>query len=95
VDRDAAFYLSAPFALVTDTNDVSFSFKFRITGLDDRASPTAFVGLLTTNHVEDYGDGLTMTLSVSNGAVVGTATIDQYDLKVGGTTSILPRRQIT
>ena len=62
VDYDPAFYLSSPFAPFTTGVDASFSLQFRITALDNRVPPSAFFGLLTTNHVALGGDGTEASL---------------------------------
>ena len=90
VDFDAAYYLSAPFAAMTDQNDVSFSFNFRIRALDTRVLPTAFAGLFTTNHVALGGDGLSMALSSSsNGLPAFSAAVDQGSASAGGESFLL------
>ena len=85
VDYDAAYYLSAPFVPVTDNDDVSFSFNFRIQSMDTRVLPTAFIGLLTTNHVALSGYGLTAVLSsLTNGLPAVIATVYQGPANFGG-----------
>lgn len=76
VDADPAYYLSNPIAAATDAGDISFSAKFRVESVDDRASPLAFIGLMTTTHVGRFGDGLCVNISTSGGRVVATARID-------------------
>ena len=86
VDFSAAYYLSTPpFAPIRSTDDANFSFNFRVLQMDTRILPTAFVGLLTTNHVGNGGDGLTVALSSStNQLPVVSATVDQGPLNFGG-----------
>ncbi|MGE3310482.1 MAG: Calx-beta domain-containing protein, partial [Limisphaerales bacterium] len=90
VDTSTASYLSAPFAIPTsDRDSLSFSFAFRIEEVDDRNTPTAFIGLLTPLHVENFGDGLTVALATSRqsaslGRLVATANIDNAGYKTGG-----------
>src|SRR6185503_2515540 len=85
VDYDPAFFLSSPFAPFTTGTDASFSLQFRITALDTRVPPAAFLGLLTTNHVALGGDGLTMALSsLSNGLPAFSANVDQGPANFGG-----------
>jgi subtilisin-like proprotein convertase family protein len=85
VDHDVAYYLSAPFTPVTGNDDVSFSFNFRVNGFDLVVLPTAFIGLVTTNHVATtIGGGLTMVLSSSNGFPIANAAVDQGPANFGG-----------
>jgi disulfide oxidoreductase YuzD len=85
VDRSSAFYLSSAFNPVTDFDTASFSVRFRIEELDNSVPPTAFFGLLTATHVENFGDGVTLNLATSAGQVVATASIDNsgYSKKGG------------
>jgi hypothetical protein len=84
VDSGTAFYLSNPFAPITDADDVSFSVEFRVAALDDQASPTSFIGLVTTQHVENFGDGFTLNLSTTEGRLVATASVDNSGAKYEG-----------
>ena len=86
VDYSVAYYLSTPpFAPIRNTNDVTFSFTFRVVQMDTRILPTAFIGLLTTNHVGIGGDGLTVALSSSTNQLPAvSATVDQGPLNFGG-----------
>ncbi len=86
VDASTAAYLSAPFPAVTEGDSASFSFRFRVVAVDERVRPTAFIGLVTPRHVENFGDGLTLTLSTNDdGRPVATATIDTGGAKSAGT----------
>jgi uncharacterized repeat protein (TIGR01451 family) len=76
VDASPAYYVSTPLGPFTDAADCSFSTRFRVQALDDQFSPTAAVGLLTTQHVGDGGNGLVMVLSATNGTLVASATIE-------------------
>jgi len=76
VDADAAYYLSTPFAPVTETNDVSFSVIFQVQAVDTNALPTAFFGLVTAQHVDQAGDGLTLELATTDGNIVARASVD-------------------
>ncbi len=84
VDSSTAFYLSQPFAPITERDKASFSAKFRVESYDGRASPTAFIGLASTRHVENFGDGLTMIITTKGGLLSVNASIDQGGLKVEG-----------
>ena len=76
VDRSPAYYLSTPFPTVTHDIDSSFSAIFRVDAIDDQQTPTAFIGLVTSTHIEGGGDGLTINLATSEGRLVALATID-------------------
>ncbi|MBE7502642.1 MAG: hypothetical protein HS113_20620 [Verrucomicrobiales bacterium] len=76
VDASPAYYLSSLLGPFTDAVDCSFSVTFRVQALDDQFSPTAAIGLLTTQHVGDGGNGLAMVLSATNGTLVASATIE-------------------
>ena len=76
VDASPAYYLSSLLGPFTDAADCSFSVAFRVPALDDQFSPTAAIGLLTTQHVGDGGNGLAMVLSATNGTLVASATIE-------------------
>ena len=84
VDHDVAYYLSQPFPPADDLSDISFSFRFRVVALDITEPPTVFVGLVTTNHVANNGDGLTVAVSTVNGVPVVSATVDQGSINLGG-----------
>jgi subtilisin-like proprotein convertase family protein len=81
MDGSSAYGLSAPVGTVTQNDDATFSFNLRVTQIDDRVPPVAFIGLVTTTHVNNSGNGLTMILSSSNGQPVVSAKVDQgsYD----------------
>ena len=85
VDSSTAYFLSQPFDPITEMDNVSFSARFRVESYDGRSSPTAFIGLATTRHVENFGDGLTMIISTRDGRLAVNASIDQGGLKVEGT----------
>ncbi|MSU34446.1 MAG: hypothetical protein EXS36_04945 [Pedosphaera sp.] len=89
VDRSSAYYVSREFEAVTDASQIGFSFRFRVEQFDDQASPTAFIGLMTDRHGEDFGDGLTLVLSTSEGQVVANANIDQGDFRFAGSALFL------
>ena len=84
VDASTAYYLSNPFPAVTDRDTVSFSFNFRVESFDDRVPPTSFIGLMTQQHVENFGDGLTVNLATSGGQLIATASIDTAGFKSEG-----------
>lgn len=84
VDASPAHYLSSPFAPLTDGTDGSFSSRFRVESFDPTDHPTAFLGLLTDQHVGDFGDGLVLVLSVANGVLVGHADIESFDQTFSG-----------
>jgi hypothetical protein len=84
VDRSPAYYLSAPFTPLTGDSDASFSVNFRVLNIDDRVLPTAFIGLVSTQHVALGGDGLTMVLATTNGLPVVSAAVDQGPFQSGG-----------
>ncbi|MCI0537697.1 MAG: hypothetical protein L0Z50_20985, partial [Verrucomicrobiales bacterium] len=84
VDSASAYYLSSAFPAVTDQNDASFSVIFRVGSIDDRVPPTSFIGLVTPQHIENFGDGLTVNLSTSLGQLVATASIDDFGVKAEG-----------
>ena len=86
VDQSPAYYLSNPFAPVTDTVDSSFSVEFRVEAVDDQFTPTGFIGLMTTNHIEDFGHGLTMLLATDAGRLNVRANIDANDFRSAGST---------
>ncbi len=88
VDADAASYSSTPFAPLTDHDTFSFSVRFTVESFDDRASPTAFIGLLTSRHVENFGDGLTLNLAASGGQLTANANIDNAGWKGTNNTTI-------
>lgn len=44
--------------------------------MDNQQTPTAFIGLVTTTHVDAGGDGLTLNLAVKSGQLVGNAALD-------------------
>ena len=76
VDHSPAYYLSTPFPTTTHDIDSSFSAIFRVDAVDDQQTPTAFIGLVTSTHIEGGGDGLTMNLATTEGRLVALATID-------------------
>lgn len=85
VDQSPAYYLSRPFTQITETNDFSFSMRFRVEGADDQKTPTAFLGLMTAQHVEAAGDGLTLLLSTDDaGGLKAKANVDQQYSQSGG-----------
>ena len=83
------YYLSLPFGPFTGDSDVSFSLNFRVVALDDRVLPTAFLGLMTTQHVAMGGNGLTLVLSSSNGLPMASAAVDQGSVNSGGESIML------
>src|SRR5260221_7728137 len=87
VDIDEAHYLSLPFAPVTDLDDVSFSFNFRVTDMDTRVLPTAYVGLVASNQISLHGDALRVGLSaLTNGLPAFNANLVQGQDTFGGET---------
>ena len=84
VDSSPAYYISAPFKPLTDFENLSFSFRFRITDFDDAIPPTSFLGLMTSTHVENFGDGMTLNLSTTDGKLVATSSIDDSGFKAEG-----------
>jgi hypothetical protein len=84
VDKSTAYYLSKEFDKITEKDNVSFSARFHVESYDGRSSPTAFLGLTTTQHVENYGDGMTMIISTRDGRLSVNASIDQGGTKVEG-----------
>lgn len=84
VDAESAYYLSNTFESFEGEGDLSFSCVFLIQSVDDSAPPTAFIGLMTSTHIENFGDGLSLTLATNDGALVGTAAIDAGDFKFEG-----------
>jgi uncharacterized repeat protein (TIGR01451 family) len=93
VDLSPAYYLSKPFAPLTDAMDSSFSAEFRVEAIDDQFTPTGFIGLLTGLHVEDFGDGLSLLLSTDNGRLIARANIDANDFRAAGSTIPLDLRR--
>ncbi len=75
VDASPAYYLSSPLTALTDRDDASFSAQFRVEAVDDRASPLAFLGLMTTTHVGKFGDGLTVNVSAISGTMLRSGAI--------------------
>lgn len=84
VDNSPAYYISTPFRSLTDFDNLSFSFRFRITDFDDVIPPTSFLGLMTSTHVENFGDGMTLNLSTTDGNLVATSSIDDSGFKAEG-----------
>lgn len=87
VDNSSAIFVSTP-ALstpVTDTTNAFFRADFRIDGFDNQNSPVIFIGLNAGQHLNDFGDGLSLTIDVSSGSPVGRARIDEGALNVSGT----------
>ena len=84
VDANSAFYLSEAFNPLTDAADSSFSARFRVENFDDVNHPTAFAGLLTEQHVGDYGDGLVMVISLAGGALVAHADVESFEQNFTG-----------
>jgi uncharacterized repeat protein (TIGR01451 family) len=84
VDASPAYYLSDPFTELTEANNASFSVRFRVAGADDQQQPAVFLGLLTDQHVGDFGDGLVMVISLVNGTPVANADIESFDQSYSG-----------
>lgn len=84
VDSSPAFYLSQPFADITEGTDASFSVRFRIDAIDDQNHPAAFIGFLTDQHVGDFGDGLVLVISLADGVPIANAGIESFDQSYSG-----------
>jgi uncharacterized repeat protein (TIGR01451 family) len=89
VDESPAFYLSQPFAMLSEVNDMSFSVRFRVDAIDDQYTPTAFIGLMMDQHVECSGDGLTLLISTPDGKPAANANIDAGSFRASGKQVIL------
>jgi uncharacterized repeat protein (TIGR01451 family) len=92
VSANPAYYLSAPFTPLTDAADASFSVRFRVEGFVDQEHPTAYAGLMTDRHVNDYGDGLLLVVSLVNGIPTANADIESFDQSYGGTGVVLQKQ---
>ncbi len=66
----------SPFPPRTDRDDASFSVLFRVDDFDERESPTALIGWMTTQHVGGSGSGLGVLLSVENRRLVARAIVE-------------------
>ncbi|MGE3311070.1 MAG: Calx-beta domain-containing protein [Limisphaerales bacterium] len=76
VDASPAWYLSDPAVpALTDRDDASFSVRFRVDDFDDRESPTALVGWMTTQHVGAFGSGLGLLVSVVDRRLVARSIV--------------------
>jgi len=86
-DNASAYYLSNSFPAVTDMGHAFFRMDFRITAVDVvEDAPLGLFGLMTSQHVNDYGDGLMAEFSSSvAGQVRVSARIDDSAFKVYGT----------
>jgi hypothetical protein len=91
-DASPAYYLSKTFAPLTDAQDSTFSSRFQVTAVDPRDHPAVFVGLLTDQHVGDFGDGLAMVLTVAGSALVAHADIESFDQTYSGNAVALDLR---
>ncbi len=79
VDASPASYVSQAFARLNEASDASFSARFRVMNFDNQNRPAVFVGLMTEQHVGDFGDGLVMVLSLAGGELVAHANIESFD----------------
>lgn len=84
VDASPALYVSQKFAPLTEAAEASFSARFRVVNVQDADQPAAFLGLMTDQHVGDFGDGLVMVLSLAGGELVAHANIESFDQNFTG-----------
>ncbi len=91
VDFDTATYLSTELPAMTDRQNLSFSVRFQVTAADESGgfSPSAVIGLVTTRHVDNFGDGLTLALTVRNGKLFAGGNIDSAGFPKRSSTNIL------
>src|SRR5690349_21226993 len=92
LDADAASFLSGELPLVTDRQTFSFSVRFRITEVDEAGGgliPTAVIGLVTTRHVDNFGDGLTLALAARDGRIFAGPNIDSAGFPKRSATNIV------